>query len=173
MAEVWREGFRRFGVVLEEPAVTDDPVADFMAQGFGYRRFGLGNPHLYRVMFGDGLLAMRHGARRGRRVGRRHVRRPPHPHRALPGRRAGGRSTTSFTAGEVVWAASHGHVLIELSGYFEGVRRDPIPTFEDHLRRCALGFGDDAELVERSLKAARRRAKAAARAKLEHVLVSW
>ena len=33
VAEVWREGFRRFGVVLEEPAVTDDPVADFMAQG--------------------------------------------------------------------------------------------------------------------------------------------
>ena len=68
-----------------------------------------------------------------------------------------------FTAGEVVWAASHGHVLIELSGYFEGVGRDPVSTFEDHLRRTALGFGDDGELVERSLKSARRRARAADR----------
>lgn len=161
VAEVWREGFRRFGIVLEEPAVTEDPVADFMVQGFGYRRFGLGNPHLYRVMFGDGLLAMRHarvddvGSAAGTFV-------------ALLTRiercRDGGRWEVSdvFTAGEVVWAASHGHVLIELSGYFEGVQRDPVPTFEDHLRRCSLGFGDDAELVERSLKAARRRARTAA-----------
>lgn len=161
VAEVWREGFRRFGVVLEEPAVTDDPVADFMVQGFGYRRFGLGNPHLYRVMFGDGLLAMQHA--RDDDVGS-----AAGTFLALLTRiercRDGGRWDVDdvFTAGEVVWAASHGHVLIELSGYFEGVRRDPIPTFEDHLRRSALGFGDAADLVERSLQAARRRAKAAA-----------
>ena len=160
VAEVWREGFRRFGAVLEEPAVTDDPVADFMAQGYGYRRFGLGNPHLYRVMFGDGLRAMRHARSEDiESAGGTFVALLTRIERC----RDAGRWEVDdvMTAGEVVWAASHGHVLIELSGYFEGVQRDPIPTFEDHLRRCALGFGDDAELVERSLKVARRRAKAA------------
>lgn len=162
VAEVWREGFRRFGLVLEEPAITGDPVADFMVQGFGYRRFGLANPHLYRVMFGDGLLAMQHA--RGD-----DIESAAGTFLALLTRiercRDGGRWEVGdvVTAGEVVWAASHGHVLIELSGYFEGVQRDPVPTFEDHLRRCALGFGDAADLVETSLRAARRRAKAAGR----------
>ena len=59
LAEIWREGFRRFGDALDEPAVTDDPVADWMAQGWGYRRFALRDPHLYRVMFGEGLVAFR------------------------------------------------------------------------------------------------------------------
>jgi AcrR family transcriptional regulator len=162
VAEVWREGYRRFGIVLEAPAVTDDPVADFMVQGFGYRRFGLDNPHLYRVMFADGLLAMQEARDEdvGAAVG---------TFLALLTRiercRDGGRWEVGdvFTAGEVVWATSHGHVLIELSGYFETVQRDPVPTFEEHLRRCAIGFGDEIELVERSLKAARRRARAAAR----------
>jgi len=162
VAEVWREGFRRFGAALEEPAVTDDPVADFMAQGFGYRRFGLRNPHLYRVMFGDGLLAMQHARDDD-------VDSAVGTFLALLTRiercRDGDRWEVPdvVTAGEVVWAASHGHVLIELSGYFDGVQRDPVATFEQHLRHCALGFGDDVELVERSLTVARRRARAADR----------
>ena len=93
VAEVWREGFRRFGAVLEEPAVTDDPVADFMAQGYGYRRFGLGNPHLYRVMFGDGLLAMRHA--RARTSSRPAARSSPSSRASSAvGTRVGGRWTT-------------------------------------------------------------------------------
>src|SRR6187397_918799 len=48
---VWRRGFGLFGDELARPPHTDDPVADFMAQGWGYRRFGLDHRHLYRVMF--------------------------------------------------------------------------------------------------------------------------
>src|SRR5688572_8486617 len=59
LAEIWREGFKRFGAALDEPAVTGDPVADWMVQGWGYRRFALRDRHLYRVMFGDGLVAFR------------------------------------------------------------------------------------------------------------------
>ena len=160
VAEVWREGFRRFGAALEEPAVTDDPVADWMAQAWGYRRFALRNPHLYRTMFSDGLLAVRGGrqedldAASGTFVSLL-VR--------LERCAAADRWEVDdvFTAGEVVWAMSHGHLTIELLGYFAGVERDPTVTFTDALRRIALGFGDDAELVERSLKAARRRARRA------------
>ena len=91
---MWREGFRRFGAVLEEPAVTDDPVADFMAQGYGYRRFGLGNPHLYRVMFGDGLLC--HAPRGGARTSSRPAARssPSSLASSAVGTRVGGRWTT-------------------------------------------------------------------------------
>src|SRR6187401_1645665 len=55
LAEVWREGYRRFAEALDAPPTTDDPVADWMEQGWRYRHFALQNPHLYRVMFGEGL----------------------------------------------------------------------------------------------------------------------
>jgi hypothetical protein len=64
-----------------------------------------------------------------------------------------------FTAGEVVWAASHGLAMIELAGYFDGVARDPVRTVDENLRRLALGFGDRPELVQASLGKARRRAR--------------
>ena len=64
-------------------------------------------------------------------------------------------------AGELVWEVVHGHVLVELSGYYEGMGRDPEATYTEGLRRLALGFGDDAALVEASLRKARRRAQRA------------
>jgi AcrR family transcriptional regulator len=160
LAEVWREGFRRFGLALDEPATTADPVADWMVQGWGYRRFATGNPHLYRVMFADGLLAMRLGKEedvlaaqgtflsllarieRCRDVGRWVV-------------------DDVWTAGEVIWSLCHGFASIELHGYYRGIGRDPRATFGECLRRTALGYQDDPAAVERSLTAARRRARRA------------
>lgn len=160
LAEVWREGFHRFGVALDEPAVTDDPVADSMAQGWGYRRFALRNPHLYRVMFGEGLMAMQHRREedlvaalgtfdslltrieRCRDAGRWKV-------------------DDVWTAGEVIWGSSHGHMSIELAGFFASAGRDPEATFEVCLRTLAQGMGDDPAQVEGSLRKARRRARAA------------
>jgi AcrR family transcriptional regulator len=162
VAEIWREGFRRFGAALEEPAVTDDPVADFMTQGWSYRRFALRDSQLYRVMFGDGLAAFRLGA--------------PEDVEAASGTflslltriercRDAGRWEVEdvFTAGEVVWAVSHGHMAIELTGYFEALGRDAQRTFGECLRRIGLAFGDSPELVEASFRKARRRARAVER----------
>ena len=59
LLQVWRDGFARFGAALDGPPTTDDPMADFVEQGWGYRRFALDNRHLYRVMFGDGLVPFR------------------------------------------------------------------------------------------------------------------
>ncbi len=156
VAEVWREGFRRFGAALDEPAVTPDPVADFMAQGWGYRRFALHDRHLYRVMFGEGLAAIREGSSLDVDVANG-------TYLSLLSRieacRDAGRWEVDdlFTAGEVVWAMSHGHVTIELTGFHEGLGRDPERTFTECLRRVALGFGDDPDLVRASLRTARRR----------------
>lgn len=162
-AEIWREGFRRFGTVLDEPAVTEDPVADWMTQGWGYRRFALRDRHLYRVMFGEGLMAFRRGdpadleaaaSTFGSLLAR------------IERCRDAGRWSVGdvFTAGEVVWAVSHGHMTIELTGYFEGMDRPAEATFDECIRRLSLGFGDDPAATEGSLRRARRRARRADRA---------
>jgi AcrR family transcriptional regulator len=160
LAEVWREGFRRFGVALDEPAVTADPVADWMVQGWGYRRFATTNPHLYRVMFADGLMAMRLGKEEDMvAAGSTFLSLLTRVERC----RDAGRWLVDdlWTAGEVIWSLSHGYASIELQGYFRGTGRDATLTFADCLRRTALGFQDDPERVERSLSAARRRARRA------------
>jgi AcrR family transcriptional regulator len=162
LAEIWREGFRRFAAALDEPALTDDTVADWMAQGWSYRRFGLRDEHLYRVMFGEGVIAFREGdpadldAAAGTFVSLL---------TRLERNQASGRWQIPdvFTTGELVWEVVHGHVLVELSGYFEGLGRDPEVTYTEGLRRLALSYGDDADLVETSLRKARRRARAADR----------
>ncbi|MEO7571216.1 MAG: TetR/AcrR family transcriptional regulator [Acidimicrobiales bacterium] len=162
-AEIWREGFRRFGAALDEPAITDDPVADWMTQGWGYRRFALRDRHLYRVMFGEGLMAFRRGdpedlEAAASTFGSLLVR--------IERCCDAGRWTVDdpFTAGEVVWALSHGHMSIELTGYFEGMGRPAEPTFRECIRRMSLGFGDDPDATELSLRNAGRRARRADRA---------
>ena len=118
LIQLWREGFARFGAALDGPAVTDDPVADWVAQGWAYRRFALDNRHLYRVMFGDGLVALRD------RSIRRRWRRSCRLLRRLQRCADDGRLVVDDVqlAGEVVWASVHGHMTIELTGYFESMR---------------------------------------------------
>jgi AcrR family transcriptional regulator len=158
LAEVWREGYRRFAVALDAPAITDDPVADWMEQGWQYRQFARTEPHLYRVMFGAGLLQIRRG-------------RPEDAEAAAATFEqllvriercvAAGRFAVDdlVTAGDVVWGTVHGLVLIELPGYYEFLDRSPITTYEHAMRVLAVGMGDDPAHVERSLAGARKRAK--------------
>ena len=158
LAEIWREGFRRFGRALDAPRVTADPVADFVLQGWGYRAFALGDRHLYRVMFGDGRYGLRDGDPADLEAASA-------TYQSLLRRieacvEAGRWEVTDvFTAGEVVWGATHGHVSIELTGYFENLGREPARTYREVLRRVAMGFGDHAEAIDRSLASARRRAR--------------
>jgi len=46
------DGFGRLAGQVESVPQTDDPVADFFAQGWEYGEWALGNPQLYRLMFG-------------------------------------------------------------------------------------------------------------------------
>jgi AcrR family transcriptional regulator len=157
LAEIWREGFRRFGEVLDEPAVTSDPVADWMVQGWGYRRFALRDRHLYRVMFGDGLVAFRLNDDRDRAAASgTFLSLLTRIERCVEAGRW--RVDDQYTAGEVAWIAVHGHCSIELTGYFEHLDRDPVRTFAAGLRRLSLGFGDDDRLFAQSARRARRRA---------------
>jgi len=46
------DGFERFAAHVRAVPETDDPVADFFAQGWAFGEWALTNPQLYRLMFG-------------------------------------------------------------------------------------------------------------------------
>lgn len=144
-AALWRDGFERFGTYLNEPPTTGDPLADWSAQGWAYRQFAIDNRHLYRVMFSEGILATHPPADPRRRAATddtfgslvRHLQRchaagvlvvddPP-------------------AAAQVVWATVHGHVSIELTGFFAATGLDPVAAYRECLVRVGIGFGADAE----------------------------
>lgn len=158
LARTCAEGFARFGVALESPATTDDPVADWGTQGWAYRQFALDNPHLYRVMFGEGLQDLQPSAHEGGDAAMETflslLRRLQRCHDA-------GRLEIDelWRAGEVVWASVHGHMTIELTGYFAALGRDPERAYAECMRRLALGYGADPAALEVSLRTARRRAR--------------
>jgi AcrR family transcriptional regulator len=157
LAAIWREGFARFGAELDRPARTADPVADWMAQGWGYRHFGMREPHLYRVMFGDGLASLKiGGADDDEAALNTFVSLLTRLERCV----AAGRFAIDdvFLAGEAVWAAVHGHTMIELTGYFERMARDPLAPYGECMLRMAIGFGDDPATAKASLARARSRA---------------
>jgi AcrR family transcriptional regulator len=159
---VMRRGFTAFGTELGRGAVTDDVVADWMTQGWGYRRFALREPHLYAVMFGPGLAAFKLGD-------------PADFEAAMSTFVAlldrmqacvdAGRWEIDdvVTAGEAVWSAVHGHATIELTGYFTALGRDPVRSYSEIMTRLSIGFGDDPPATARSLSTARRRASRADR----------
>jgi AcrR family transcriptional regulator len=158
LVHLYRDGFARFGEALESPGLTADPVADWAAHGWAYRRFALENRHLYRVMFGDGLVRFKFDDPADQEAAQAtfgslltRLQRC-----ADAGRLA---IDDVASAGQVVWATSHGHMSIELTGYFEALGLDPAALFGECIRRLALAYGDDPAVLARSLRAGRRRAQ--------------
>jgi len=157
LAEVWREGYRRFAVALDAPAVTDDPVADWIEQGWRYRHFAHTNPHLYRVMFGEGLVQVHRGhAEDAEAAAATFVQLLVRIERCV----AAGRWVVDdvWTAGNVIWAMVHGLVLIEMPGYYELGGRSAVASYGEALRVLAAGLGDDPEPLQASLATGRKRA---------------
>ena len=158
LAAVRREGFQRFGIELDRPALTADPVADLMAQGWGYRHFALTDRHLYRVLFqprastsappteGDIEASMATFGSLLRRI-----------ERCV----AADRFTIDdvVTTGEVVWSVVHGHSMIELAGHHETMGRDPVASYEACMLHLVIGFGDEPDAARRSLVRSRARAQ--------------
>lgn len=158
---VRREGFRRFGAAIGAPDLTDDPVADWCTEGWAYRRFALDETHLWSVIFGplgqnpeglceeDAVAAFATFTELETRIVR-----------------CGDSGRWTFddptTVAEVCWTHMHGLAAIEVSGYFTGTGRDPIRVAEESMRRTSLGFGDEPQAFEHSLRVARRRARQAA-----------
>jgi AcrR family transcriptional regulator len=163
LAEIWREGFTRFGAALEQPATTADPVADWMAQGWGYRSFVLEHPHLYTVMFREGLEGVRTGCVDDQELALATF-------TSLLERIDRCVAAERWTledvplAGEVVWATVHGLALLELSGYHGPAGRDPAAAYAEAMLRLSIGFGDAPERSRASSTRARARARRAGQA---------
>jgi AcrR family transcriptional regulator len=164
LLHLWRDGFARFGAALDGPPTTADPVADWVAQGWAYRRFALDNPHLYQVMFGADLAAF-HGNDPADEAAARAT------FQSLLSRlqRAAdaGRLVVDDPelAGQVVWSLVHGHMTIELTGYFESTGRDPAEVYAECLLRIAVAYGADRQALVRSLEAAAPRRRTVSRAR--------
>jgi AcrR family transcriptional regulator len=161
--QVMRRGFDGFGAELDRGAVTDDAVADWMTYLWNYRRFALREPHLYAVMFGPRLATFNLGDAGDMEAARStFVSLLRRIHACVNAGRWNVDDVT--TAGDAVWSGVHGHTTLELTGFFDAVRRDPVRSYSEILTRMSIGFGDDAGATARSRSTARRRAVRADRA---------
>ena len=161
LVQLWRKGFARFGTALDAPTLTDDPVADWMAQGWAYRRFALEDRHLYRVLFGGVVAVTFDDPADQAAAAATFTSLLTRLERAVDG----GRLTIPDLplAGQMVWGMVHGRVSIELNGYDAPLGRDAVTVYGEALRRLALAFGDDAEAADRSLARSRRQLSISAR----------
>jgi AcrR family transcriptional regulator len=152
-AAVVDEGLARFATTLEQAGQTEDPIADLFVQGVAYRRFALGNPHLYRMMFGVS------GPKSDQPNFRELTGNTPHgdaafgflarlTERAAADGRVRVPDTVALAA--QIWSAIHGYVLLEMAGFFapeaDGLAAVLVPLTITLL----VGAGDERERAESS-----------------------
>lgn len=161
-AELIREGFARFGEHLAHVPATDDPVTDLCALGLAYRSYALAHPQRYRLMFG---LAAPGVPRRGEQdlttegspsddpvAGATFetlvaaVRRVIEAGRIQP-------ADPVAVAGQV-WSATHGFVLLEMTGAFGHEDHGLVQILGPMMRNLLAGLGDQPEAFGRSAGAA-------------------
>lgn len=149
-----REGLRRFAAhVRERQTQTDDPVCDLLVGGIAYSEFALANPQLYRLVFGigsgtspvaDEVWALPEGA---------------DAFSVLEGSVARAIAAGRFRRGDArtaatqVLATTHGYLVLQLGGFFDGetsLRATMFPAAIDLM----VGLGDDRAAAERSAQAA-------------------
>ncbi|MBC2903684.1 TetR/AcrR family transcriptional regulator [Streptomyces cupreus] len=148
---VVREGFARLAERLAEVADHDDPVTHLAELGRAYRRNALAHPHMYAVMLGGSALG---GFRLSEDDRARGAMLLDVAMATVERCTAAGR----FRAGDAwmvtrqYWCCIHGHVQLDLGGYF--LEPDAADTcFEELLRDFAVGSGDQLDAATRSVRA--------------------
>ena len=127
---LYLEGFERLRLALEEVPTTPDVLADLEALGWTYRRVALADPDLYAVMFGraiTGFAPPSESVSRSKRSFRVMVEAVERCMSAGVMRRA-----DAVEVADVLWAAAHGMVSLELAGYY------PDPATAERRYRAAL-----------------------------------
>ncbi|MCV7108478.1 TetR/AcrR family transcriptional regulator [Mycolicibacterium sp.] len=164
IAAVADEGLRQFDAALTVP-LTEDPVADLLRCGAAYRRFAIGRPHLYRLMFGStsahgihapahNVLTLRVAEITAHHPSLAHVVR--HVHRAMVAGRISAGSpdddASVLTIAAQFWTMMHGFVMLELAGYYGEVAFGPV--LGALAGNTLLSLGDTAEALAASQTAA-------------------
>jgi AcrR family transcriptional regulator len=175
IAAVAEEGLRQFDAALTVPQ-TADPVADLFVIGAAYRRYAIGRPHMYRLMFGstsahginapaenvltltvaeieEGYPSFAHvvrGVHRCIEAGRINAGTAD-----APDGQAGSDRAIVATAAQF-WALIHGFVMLELAGYYGGDGAAVAPVLASMTSNLLVALGDSPERVTQSLQAAMR-----------------
>ena len=153
------DGFSRLAGDVAAVPRTDDPVADFFSQGWAYGAWALGNPQLYRLMFGHtGGGLRRHAGLEVRVTGA--VAASPEAQtaidfmvhsmeRVVASGRVGAVDPV-LAAGQFL-AATHGYVLLAISGVFSP--EGDLEVGRAFAVNLMVGLGDDREAATRSMEA--------------------
>jgi AcrR family transcriptional regulator len=155
------DGFRRFAAHVEEVPLSDDPVADFFAQGRAYCEWALEHPQHYRLMFGltGGDLRMHAGLEM---TVARTLAGPPEGRAAFQimvtamDRIQGSgriRPVDSLVAAGQFLSATHGYLLLAIGGVFGRVEGG-LEVISALAVNLMVGLGDGREAAERSAAAA-------------------
>jgi AcrR family transcriptional regulator len=154
-----QEGLLRFAAALDQVGHTDDAIADLFAQGVAYRRFGLDNPHLYRMMFGVSEPKNNQQNFRDLTVGDSPSALPEGTtafgilaelaQRAADDGRVDVPDVVAFAA--QIWSAIHGYVLLEMAGFFGTEGKGLGEVLAPLTIALLVGAGDERERVESSL----------------------
>jgi AcrR family transcriptional regulator len=163
---VAEEGLRQFDEAMTMPP-TDDPVADLVAIGSGYRRYAIERPHMYRLMFGstsahginapaENVLALTIAD-----IERRY---PSFAQLVLAVQRSmlAGRITVGTAHDDAavvataaqVWALIHGFVMLELAGYYGADGAAVGPVLAAMTSNLLVALGDSPERVRQSQRSA-------------------
>lgn len=155
------DGFDRLVEHVESIALTDDPVADFFAQGIGYGAWALANAQLYRLMFGltGGRLRFLSGLEETMSANLATV---PEGQAALDVmiaslarvQHAGriGAGDLDIVAGQWL-SATHGFLLLHIAGAF-GQYGDGFEVARPLAVNLMVGLGDDRDAAERAFATA-------------------
>ncbi len=143
---------------------TDDPVADLVAIGTGYRRYAIERPHMYRLMFGstsahginapaENVLALTIAD-----IERRY---PSFAQLVLAVQRSmlAGRITVGTAHDDAavvataaqVWALIHGFVMLELAGYYGADGAAVGPVLAAMTSNLLVALGDSPERVRQNV----------------------
>ncbi|MGV0048843.1 TetR/AcrR family transcriptional regulator [Mycobacterium colombiense] len=168
IAAVAEEGLRQFDAALTVPP-TADPVADLFVTGAAYRRYAIGRPHMYRLMFGStsahGINAPAHNVLT---LSVAEIERsyPSFAHvvRGVHRCMLAGRITVGVANNDAsvvataaqFWALIHGFVMLELAGYYGDDDSAVAPVLGAMTTNLLVALGDSPERVARSLQSARR-----------------
>ncbi len=166
IAEVAEEGLRQFDAALKVQE-TADPVADLFAIGAAYRRYAIGRPHMYRLMFGStsahginapatNILTLTVAEIEQRYPSFAHVVRGVH--RCMLAGRIGDGSPADDAAvvatAAQFWALIHGFVMLELAGYYGDNGAAVAPVLGSMTLKLLVALGDSPERVTASRQSA-------------------
>jgi AcrR family transcriptional regulator len=154
------DGFRRFAAHVTAVPETEDPVADFFAQGWAFGEWALTHPQLYRLMFGvtGGGLRQHAGleltvagaansspeARSAMNVMVRSMERVVAAGRIRP--------VDPVLASGQFLSATHGYLLLAIAGVFTPAN-DGLEVARSFGVNLMVGLGDSVETAARSMEA--------------------